>query len=290
LAFFQCLAPLTNLVLSSWLLKMTVPVFVAAVFKQASWLEIADFFLLPPLAGAAIFAFRPWSYAVFVGITSWNILYNLNVWWQFPQLVSLPILLSAHAVNIGLVTYFLLPAVRAAYFNPKLRWWESKPRFFVDIPATFDDGEGDRRCVITDLSEGGAFITTSRKLEADENIHLTFSFVNLEVKVEARVVHRRWQGTRGYGLQFVPDERSEQTLHRLTAALQMMGAPQRSPKDPFWAGFKSWLVSLFRTGKGWVPELPQQKAQSDSSDSRESSEPEVESGKSESRSSRKKAA
>jgi hypothetical protein len=257
LAFFQCLAPLTNLVLSSWLLKMGLATFITAVFNQANWFEIVDFFLLPPLAGAAIFAFRPWSYAVFVGITAWNISYNLSVWWQFPQLVSLPILLAAHAVNIGLVTYFLLPAVRAAYFNPRLRWWESKPRFFVDIPATFDDGEGDRKCTITDLSEGGAFIITSRKLEADENIHLTFNFVNLEVHVEARVVHRRAMNSRGYGLQFVLDEQSERMLAKLTGALLMMGAPQRSPKEPFFQGFVGWLKNLFTTGEGFVPNMAQ---------------------------------
>jgi len=80
--------------------------------------------------------------------------------------------------------YFLLPAVRAAYFNAKLRWWETKPRYLVNIPASFGrKGASSARGTMVNLSEGGAFLKTARKYKKSQKIHVQFYLLGRDYEV-----------------------------------------------------------------------------------------------------------
>lgn len=96
--------------------------------------------------------------------------------------------------------------VRVPYFLPKIRWWESNPRYRLVVPVTFfrQDAlpiEGE----ILDLSIGGCFIKTRNNLTQDENISLKFSLYGQTFECLGNVVWRT-QSTvthpKGMGIKF----------------------------------------------------------------------------------------
>src|SRR6185295_9173146 len=170
LALLQLLSPVLSVTLLAWKLQTPVRHFVWMLVKYGSASQLFELFGTSLITAAAIWAVKKWSYPVFIGIFAWGAYSNFSVWHQYPQVYSLATLLAVNIVNLGLVSYFLVPAVSAAYFNPRLRWWESKPRYSVDLLGTlkFDppDAPGSRfqEVRITDISEGGVYLVSKEKL------------------------------------------------------------------------------------------------------------------------------
>jgi hypothetical protein len=229
LALFQSLMPVINVALSAHVMNMGIPDFLAAIFAQAGWLALADFFLLPVAAGIAIYICRPWSFGVFLAITGWNLIANLSSWWEYSHMISLPALLGATAVNFGLVTYFMLPGLMAKRRAPHSM--DTEPRYYITLQASVSYNGLSQACSINNLSEGGAHINSNFKFDQDENVRIEFKVSDVTVSTEARVVHRSWRGIWGYGLQFYPDSDTKASLKQMVERLQKLGAKYRPPKS-----------------------------------------------------------
>src|SRR3989344_6678525 len=142
LALFHILEPIFKVPLYSYLLKVPPKKLMGSLFINASTLELLEFFLFFPIAGVGIFLTRSWSYPLFIGIEVWTFYRHFDTWQRYPQYFTLPILLTFYFLNFVVVTYFLIPAVRATYFDKKIRWWESRPRFLVKLNAKIEaDGK-----------------------------------------------------------------------------------------------------------------------------------------------------
>jgi hypothetical protein len=256
LALAQILAPLPNILVGAWVTRMAPGVYVSELLRASSWLQLADFFLLLPIAGVAVFMVRAWSYPVFVGIMGWIGWTNYLTWRQHPHVVNLGLLVGAYLVNAALVGYFLLPAVRAAYFNPRLRWWESKPRYLLNLPGRLDAHNDTRSCMLVNLSEGGAFIEAMSGLEPGQVLKLSFECLEQRFELHGRIVHQATHPGRGYGVQFILDREQRKQLKGAVRAFERLGTPRRPEKRRWTASFVEWVQVLFRTGKGWVPEVP----------------------------------
>lgn len=90
---------------------------------------------------------------------------------------------------IGL--FFVTREVRVPYFTPRIRWWESDPRYKLSIQTkilkqdkTVYEGE------IMDISRSGCFIKTHFYFPPDEKITLDFSLFERVIKCHGRVI---WQ-------------------------------------------------------------------------------------------------
>ncbi|HLE11065.1 MAG: hypothetical protein A2504_01795 [Bdellovibrionales bacterium RIFOXYD12_FULL_39_22] len=166
-----------------------------------------EFWLLFPLAGAALLSVRQWAYIFFLLVQAYAIFLHLTykafTWPYISQspLVSSSLLLAA---NVLLIIYFLIPAVRRPFFNRRLRWWETAPRFDINIPCTIARASGQLvDCRLVNLSKTGAFIRPPIELSMFESISIKFSFYNLTFALRARVVNKHTvEDFSGYGVKF----------------------------------------------------------------------------------------
>lgn len=101
--------------------------------------------------------------------------------------------------------------VKVPYFLPKIRWWETDPRYKLLVPTSLirETGlplEGE----ILDLSLGGCFIKIRNPLNSDELLDLKFTVFGQAIDCKGIVVWRTDGGVthpRGVGIKFAPLER-----------------------------------------------------------------------------------
>lgn len=108
-----------------------------------------------------------------------------------------------------LLIYLVGLKIRVPYFFPRIRWWESDPRFKLNIPAQLrlndqsESSDGD----ILDLSLKGCFIKTFVDHQQDEDLKINFVLFEKEITCTGKVV---WvtEGAvthpRGIGVKFDP--------------------------------------------------------------------------------------
>ena len=256
LAILYVLGPFFNTFAGALVMPLPYFEYVQALVKHGTWWDLVTVVGLYPLAGFAIFSVKEWSYPVYLiimAIASWA---NFQDYRHFSSVFTLQLFIATTVLNVGLVSYFLLPAVRAAYFNKRLRWWESKPRYEIAVPAVLERDGFRTKCTIANISEGGVFLKCGKKLEQNEVVQLQFTVFSRPVDVQGKVVYRLWKGIRGYGVEFIHTDETKQQIIRLTKGLRLMGMQTRSNAPDWKTSFAQWIVNLVTSGRGWVPELP----------------------------------
>lgn len=121
------------------------------------------------------------------------------------------------AVVVGLI-FRVGREVKVPYFLPKIRWWESDPRYRLVVPVRMvrHDGtqlDGD----ILDLSMGGCFIKLRTELESDETISLQFTIFGQQVGCSGTVVWRTQSGVthpKGVGIKFASMTKPQRQVFR----------------------------------------------------------------------------
>lgn len=196
---------------------------------------------------------------MFLAIIGVGVVSDFNTWRAHPQVFTLWNLLGLTIMNIAVVSYFLIPAVRVTYFNRSLRWWENQPRYRVRLPAAIGfQGEHQGKVLeglIADVSEGGVFLKIlDPVVRPGDRVRLKFKTLNKEIEIDADVVYHRDRKHGGYGLKFIHDEMSRKRLKSIVKGFDLMGF-RRYPPHPHWfKSFKSWVRHVFKTGEGLVPE------------------------------------
>lgn len=252
LALFHFLAPLGNGILSAFLEGRPLLRYFEMLIHGKPWWALADFFLLPPLAGWAIYKCRSWSYPIFLLSAATTVYTNYLSWKGHPQLFSFPMFLASTMLDVAFVTYFLLPTVRVMYMDPKMRWWDSKPRFLVRLRGRVGTDSASGRCMITDVSEGGVFIRTTVPLKVGQGIRVAFHFFDRIFSIKGEVVYSTQRAKAGYGVRFSHNRQSGRDMKRLTRALRVAGVARRNPVN--WReDFRAWLKTLLTSGKGFTP-------------------------------------
>lgn len=256
LAAFQAFSPILNIFLNAHVLNVTPSYYVSSLWKYSSWFELTEFYVFPAIIGYAIFSFRLWSYPVFISLHGWLSWKNYMIFQKYPDTYSLPLFLGVTILDIALVSYFLIPAVRNAYFDPRLRWWETQTRFKVDLLGDVLNPEKKAQCHITDLSEGGVFMESDQAYELNEKVCLYFSLLDLDLTINGKIVHcRKSNGKFGYGVQFSENTReTKKDVARLSRALELVGAKPRIATPEWKVDLVNWVTSVLTTGKGLVPQ------------------------------------
>ena len=79
--------------------------------------------------------------------------------------------------------------IRVPYFFPKIRWWESNPRYRVSIPVSIQKENGELILAeILDLSNSGCFIKLRPSLEISQKIKLNFRAYSQILSLSGTVV------------------------------------------------------------------------------------------------------
>ncbi len=258
LAILHIFAPLGNLIINAHWLHHSLLEHWNYWMNFMPRILFMTYVVLPVIAGVAIFICRRWSYWIYLGCLGLIFTSNIYSFYTDVSLVKFLFLLFVLIVDLLAVAYFVVPAVRVVYMDPKLRWWESAPRFqfahIIDINKRLNAGH------IKNISEGGAFLTTEFPLKEGNRISLTWDFENHYYQVSAVVVFKNTRANaEGYGVQFNHTNESKKQIKRLCAKLKVSGLLIQTvvpgPED----SFGNWLKKLIFSREGLFPKTGRQR-------------------------------
>jgi hypothetical protein len=117
--------------------------------------------------GYGLYKVRAWAYWLFITYAIYTISINLLKYFKFgiDDLIYPSIRFALVGASLITVFYFIQKHIRAPYFNPRLRWWESLPRFKVedmsiDLDNISEQPPANLKDEIYDISVGGLFIVS----------------------------------------------------------------------------------------------------------------------------------
>ncbi|MBY0414257.1 MAG: PilZ domain-containing protein [Bdellovibrionales bacterium] len=250
--------PLANLIGTYFALKLNVPFF--SVYME-SLLTIPEnrwpvlCMILPSFAaGVAVYSVKRWSYPVFysaMAFLTFQIFKNYSS--HLATSNNLIILLVPLIFNMIYCFYFTLPSVRAVYYNPRLRWWETRPRYIYTSPARIIFNGDIEDVEISNIAEGGILANLPMKLEPQSTAMLCMVLNGTDIHMKVRVAYRK-QDNISHGLQFV-DLTTEQKrfMGKFMRKLEADKCELSRPVVVWHKDLIHWFTTLVKTGKGIVP-------------------------------------
>jgi hypothetical protein len=226
------------------------------LFDSTNYLPLFNMIVPSVLAGYAIYSVKKWSYPVFLACMLWITCHMLS---KFSSHTFSELLFSAiipMIINIVYVSYLLLPKMRAPFYDARLRWWETKPRYVysTDVQVSFNNNTSEGQ--MTNISEGGLFAIIPMAIEPQTTLNLKFSILATPIELKAKIVYRKPDGT-SHGLQFCDLNKSQKkTLKQMMARLAQEKYEVTRPVPRWSDDFIKWFKTLMTTGKGLVPETP----------------------------------
>lgn len=254
LAGIHILEPAFKLVFYAWYWHISIAHHYSILTTNLDYKSFLFFFSFP-ICGIAIFAIKKWSLPVFLFMEFINLIGHIYSRYQHPGFFSLPLILGFSLMNILVVTYFLVPAVRLVYTHPKLRWWEAKPRYRINWSARITLSDRSFVGCIMSISENGVFLQEAlMKVSQEETLSLCFNHMGYSFKLKGTVVHYfENAGLYHYGVKFSPLSRADQKkLKNSLKMLEHLGV-DRYPKRGIHQSFMEWGRVLVTSGEGLFP-------------------------------------
>ena len=226
LSAIYIVAPVINLAFFSYMASGNVSMDSMMKYFNSlpSTLQKVNFAIMFPIGGIAIFAVRKWSYPVFFVVTAWAIYGNMITMSGSTSSGIMALMIGASLANFIGVGYILIPEVRKVYMDPALRWWETKPRYKVEIPSK--NGNGSELGVIQDISEGGVFLipANGKSIAIGDMLPMSFTFGHFTISVRGEVVYHNPSYLKGYGIKFVEISQEEKkNMKQLVKAVKNEG-------------------------------------------------------------------
>ena len=261
LAFFHFIEPVTKVLFYSVYFHLNPLSVVVLEYQAATALQVFEYFFLFPIAGIAIFAVKKWSFPVFILVELWVLITNLpylSELYQTQQGWLLSFFIFFGTLNIIVVSYLLLPAVRIAYLDPRIRWWEAKPRYTVSIECEINKQAAG---TIRNISKSGVFIATNNELPINSEIHLDFTAISplnksrhFHIQINAIVLHKfKINNHEGYGIRYsTPDHKNRLLMNSMIKHFEKSNFERRPARRNI-IDLLHWLRTLITTGRGLLP-------------------------------------
>lgn len=120
-------------------------------------------------------------------------------------------------LQLGLI-FRVAREIRVPYFFPKIRWWESNPRYKLSVPVKLTrKNENVIQGEILDVAGSGCFVKLRAEVSPDEPLYLNFEVFGYQIQCEGIAV---WiaQSTvthpKGVGIKFYALSRSQRRAFR----------------------------------------------------------------------------
>ncbi len=264
-SMFFLLIPIFNIVLTYFFLEGHYSFgdyIYSLVYLSSNWFPLFNLTVPSLVASYAVYSIKNWSIPVFFICMFWILLNSVvDLYTHFTLIKSFIIILVPIICNLLFIYYILIPNVRAAYLDPKLRWWESKPRYLINEQVELNSeiiGEGGLTAKINNFSEGGLFLGTEKKLHVGDVVDVRFEVLKVSFILRGKIVHHI-ASIHAYGLQFVDLKKEDKkALAKICRELRLQNFPETRAKIDWREDLKKWFADL-KNGKGIVPEISHKK-------------------------------
>jgi len=255
IAVFHLLAPFINIFLNAFFsgrsLSNHLNYALSVKYLTLNWPII----VIPVLCGFAIYACKRWSFFLYFLLTASLCAFSYIGYASQSRSMGLIPLLSVYAVNIIVVTYFLIPAVRNIYFDPRLRWWEQYPRFRAKFTCTFGPHGTEHQGDINNFSLGGLFVLSDDTPKDFDSLYVNFDHEDSLYQFQGRAIQHAHQKKVGFGFEFNHSPQTFREAKALCNMLNKQGQKISRNKQNSRGGLLQWVKKLLFTGKGLFPEV-----------------------------------
>jgi hypothetical protein len=245
LALFHIFAPIGNILVNAWLAKVNFNFYLKVLLAPENRMTLIVFTLVPIAGAVLIYICKKWSYWAYIALMTIPFGYSLMSYLKSATLAMSVALVLFYFINMLVIGYFLLPAVRRLYFDPRMRWWETKPRYKADFQCQVELDGQQHWVEIKNISEGGAFLETASNFEEGTLLKIFFKDPQGVLNLDGEIVYKRNQSPIGYGFRFDKASSKQPRLRELIKKLENDGSLIQSrlpgPED----SFIGWLKSLF---------------------------------------------
>lgn len=256
LAVLHFIAPIGNIFFNALITERNViGYFIYAMSPQylaKNWIII----VAPIFAGYAIYACKRWSfYGYIIAITTLFIFSYAGYESKSEDISIIPVIL-VYLVNIGVVTYFLIPAVRNIYFDRRMRWWEIQPRYKCNYKCEWTESGQSESFVgrVGNISENGLFLKCD-DLPTDHSEVKVRIFIDggQEQVFDGEAILHNKVDALGFGVKFSHTPETRKVSNEIIAELDSKGMRISTldlrPED----SFSFWVRTLLTTGRGLLP-------------------------------------
>lgn len=257
LAICQLFAPFISVIIQARLQHVSSMDATASLIRNSTVLELLIFFLVPVMLMIAILVSKKLSYFVLLGAIFFTLSLNLKEWFQnYNQTPFLPMFLVV-LMNLALFIYFLIPEVRIVFINPRIRWWESKPRYRTNIPGEILFQGFTSPVVIEDLSVGGVGVVARASPDMGSIVEVQWNWSDQLMVMHGKIAYSRSAGShqKRLGVEWTqnPNENNAKVL-RMIRELRSQGAPETRVIPSWRVDLANWVVRA-KNPKAWVPEI-----------------------------------
>lgn len=214
------IAPAAIIIQGSFLSR--IPLFGShSIFTRLYYTDII-ILCLYPVCSIGLYSVRKWGWWMFLGSSLALIVYNIVVYLISPMynIVLLVIFNVGLAIVAGI---FFRKHIIAPYFNPRLRWWESDPRYRLEIAAYITAGDERIEGETLDISESGCLIALNKTLVLGNTYPISMRCMGHRVDLQGRAMRRSSTGENPvrYGMMFVKrDKEQKRHLYALIRDLE----------------------------------------------------------------------
>jgi hypothetical protein len=252
LAVVHALSPVGNLIFNALWVGFSPSDYVYNAFQRQNLVHLWPSMLLPLIAGVAIYLCKKSSFFIFLLCMVGLFIYSLQGYNEHVHNHVLIQLIFSFSMNIAIVSYFLLPAVRQIYMDKSLRWWETEDRFQWDQECHFEDHLQKCTGIIANISKSGLFINADILPMDNTTLKIEFLFMgNTHSLTGTAVLHGPQR--KGFGVRFIHGPESKTLVPQIIASLKTEGrlmiARRLDPEGSLW----NWIKSLGKSRKGLIP-------------------------------------
>ncbi len=182
------------------------------------------------LAGYGFWEMRRWAWYVFLFSIALTLYANAILAADYGESHHKGVAFFVGLVALGGLVFRVGREVRVPYFLPKIRWWESDPRYKLSVPAHLvRSGDGARLdCEILDISGSGCFLKLRVELIQDENVMVEFTMFGHAMSCAGAVVWRTQSAVthpKGIGVKFAGlGKPQKRTLRAVTERLRRISS------------------------------------------------------------------
>lgn len=196
------------------------------IYERPAWAVVT---LVAWFVAFGIWRMRLWGYWLYLGWLVGLVAYNTAVFvTEGPTRVPrthVSMYLGLTALALVATAVFLRREIRAPYANPRLRWWESPPRYRTELVC--EQGR------ILDISLGGVYVESAAEVPIGAQLALRFEAFGRPVEARGTIVWT-WPGSpdrpRGFGLKFTALGATDRAaLKQVLTQLRRLGRKDREP-------------------------------------------------------------
>lgn len=137
--------------------------------------------------------------------------------------MSLTSLVIIYIFNILVVVYFMVPSVRTIYWDPKVRWWESSPRYKTSTGVRFKFKDKIYEAIMDNFSISGVFILSDFIPAHDELVWFGFEYDGVNYEFNGQVVNHSNSRLNGFGVKIKHTFQSKMLAKKLGRSLNYKG-------------------------------------------------------------------